>query len=78
MNLTFDGATSKFDILLQNEGDEVRIDGCSLPMPGQHNVSNALSAVAVARHLGMKKDEDPRGAGRFPPASIAVSPALPR
>ncbi len=26
-------------------------------MPGQHNVSNALSAVAVARHLGMKKGE---------------------
>jgi UDP-N-acetylmuramate--alanine ligase len=26
-------------------------------MPGDHNVSNALSAVAVARHLGMKKDE---------------------
>ncbi len=26
-------------------------------MPGDHNVSNALSAVAVARHLGMKGDE---------------------
>jgi UDP-N-acetylmuramate--alanine ligase len=26
-------------------------------MPGDHNVSNALSAVAVARHLGMKRDE---------------------
>jgi UDP-N-acetylmuramate--alanine ligase len=26
-------------------------------MPGDHNVSNALAAVAVARHLGMKKDE---------------------
>jgi UDP-N-acetylmuramate--alanine ligase len=33
------------------------IEGCSLPMPGDHNVSNALSAIAVARHLGMKKDE---------------------
>jgi len=57
VNLTFDGATSKFDILLQNEGEESKIEGCTLPMPGQHNVSNALSAVAVARHLGMKKDE---------------------
>jgi UDP-N-acetylmuramate--alanine ligase len=28
------------------------IEGCSLPMPGDHNVSNALAAVAVARHLG--------------------------
>ncbi len=33
------------------------IEGCTLPMPGDHNVSNALSAIAVARHLGMKKDE---------------------
>lgn len=33
------------------------IAGCTLPMPGDHNVSNALAAVAVARHLGMKSDE---------------------
>jgi UDP-N-acetylmuramate--alanine ligase len=33
------------------------IEGCTLPMPGDHNVSNALAAVAVARHLGMKRDE---------------------
>lgn len=57
VNLAFDGATSRFDILLQNEGEESRIEGCTLPMPGNHNVSNALSAVAVARHLGMKKEE---------------------
>jgi UDP-N-acetylmuramate--alanine ligase len=31
------------------------IEGCSLPMPGDHNVSNALSAVAVAHHLGTPK-----------------------
>ena len=29
------------------------IENCCLPMPGAHNVSNALAAVAVARHLGM-------------------------
>ena len=33
------------------------IEGCTLPMPGDHNVSNALAAVAVARHLGMKAAE---------------------
>ncbi len=32
-------------------------DGVVLPMPGDHNVSNALAAIAVARHLGMRKDE---------------------
>ena len=31
------------------------IEGCTLPMPGDHNVSNALAAVAVARHLGLKR-----------------------
>lgn len=46
-----------FDILLQSEGPDARIEGCTLPMPGDHNVSNALAAVAVARHLGMKRDE---------------------
>lgn len=44
-----------FDIALRGE-DRV-IAGCTLPMPGDHNVSNALAAVAVARHLGMKSDE---------------------
>lgn len=54
-NLTYKGGVAHFDVHLQNE-DQV-IEGCTLPMPGDHNVSNALSAVAVARHLGMKKDE---------------------
>ncbi len=54
-NLTYKGGVAHFDILLQGEGKE--IPGCTLPMPGDHNVSNALSAVAVARHLGMKTDE---------------------
>jgi UDP-N-acetylmuramate--alanine ligase len=40
---------------LQAEGD--RITGMTLPMPGNHNVSNALAAIAVARHLGMAKDD---------------------
>ncbi|QEW21424.1 UDP-N-acetylmuramate--L-alanine ligase [Marinibacterium anthonyi] len=55
INLTYKAGTAHFDIALQAE-DKV-IEGCTLPMPGDHNVSNALSAVAVARHLGMKMDE---------------------
>ncbi len=49
-----DGGVARFDVALQAEGQV--ITGCTLPMPGDHNVSNALSAVAVARHLGMSKD----------------------
>ncbi|NHM20205.1 UDP-N-acetylmuramate--L-alanine ligase [Tritonibacter mobilis] len=55
VNLTYKGGVAHFDILLQAEGQ--KIEGCTLPMPGDHNVSNALSAVAVCRHLGMKLDE---------------------
>ncbi|GGC08377.1 UDP-N-acetylmuramate--L-alanine ligase [Marivita lacus] len=55
VNLTYEKGVAHFDIALQAEGDV--IEGCTLPMPGDHNVSNALSAVAVSRHLGMKKSE---------------------
>ncbi len=55
VNLRYERGVAHFDIALQSEGSV--IEGCTLPMPGDHNVSNALSAVAVARHLGMKKAE---------------------
>lgn len=55
VNLRYEAGIAQFDIALQAEG--LTIEGCSLPMPGDHNVSNALSAVAVARHLGMKTEE---------------------
>ena len=55
LNLRYDAGVAHFDIALQTE--DILIEGCTLPMPGDHNVSNALAAVAVARHLGMKGDE---------------------
>ncbi|MCU0826467.1 MAG: UDP-N-acetylmuramate--L-alanine ligase [Tabrizicola sp.] len=55
VNLRYEAGVAHFDIALQGE-DQV-IEGCTLPMPGDHNVSNALAAVAVARHLGMKREE---------------------
>lgn len=54
-NLTYKKGRAHFDIALQSEG--IRIDNVILPMPGDYNVSNALAAVAVSRHLGMKVDE---------------------
>jgi len=54
-NLRYERGIAHFDVVLQAE-DEV-IEGCTLPMPGDHNVSNALAAVAVARHLGLKLSE---------------------
>jgi len=52
VNLRYAGGVAQFDVVLQNEEGAV-IQGMSLPMPGDHNVSNALAAVAVARELGM-------------------------
>jgi UDP-N-acetylmuramate--alanine ligase len=57
LNLRYEAGIAHFDIALQGEEDTPVIEGCTLPMPGDHNVSNALAAVAVARHLGMKLAE---------------------
>ena len=54
-NLTYIKGCAHFDINLQSEG--LRIDRVTLPMPGDYNVSNALAAIAVSRHLGMSSDE---------------------
>ena len=57
VNLTYVDGVAHFDVALQGEREGAMIKGMTLPMPGDHNVSNALSAIAVARHLGMKRDE---------------------
>ncbi len=63
VNLTYDQGRACFDVVLQAE-DKV-IEGCVLPMPGDHNVSNALAAVAVARHLGLGLEEIRRALEKF-------------
>ncbi|MYK31675.1 MAG: UDP-N-acetylmuramate--L-alanine ligase, partial [Boseongicola sp. SB0670_bin_30] len=54
VHLRYENAAARFDIEL---ADGPLIKDCTLPMPGSHNVSNALGAVAVARHLGMRGSE---------------------
>ncbi|HBS30678.1 MAG TPA: UDP-N-acetylmuramate--L-alanine ligase, partial [Parvularcula sp.] len=52
-NISFDGAMSKFDIVFRSRGrPDSRIDGVKLPMPGLHNVTNAVAAAIVARKVG--------------------------
>ncbi len=72
VNLTYEKGVAHFDIQLQAE--EAVIEGCALPMPGDHNVSNALSAVAVARELGVPERGDPRGARLLRRRQPAVHP----
>jgi UDP-N-acetylmuramate--alanine ligase len=63
VNLRFDMGIAHFDIHLQAEGAVIK--DCTLPMPGDHNVSNALSAVAVGRHLGMSLEALKAGLAAF-------------
>jgi UDP-N-acetylmuramate--alanine ligase len=53
-NLAFENGTARFDVALNAEGRT--IEGVILPMTGDHNVSNALAAIAVARHLGISRE----------------------
>jgi UDP-N-acetylmuramate--alanine ligase len=43
----------------------VRIEALRLPMPGQHNVLNALAAIAVAHELGVGAEEIRKGLAGF-------------
>jgi UDP-N-acetylmuramate--alanine ligase len=54
INLTYTEGISHFDIALW---DGRIISNCCLPMPGEHNVSNAIASVGVALHLGMSSEE---------------------
>jgi UDP-N-acetylmuramate--alanine ligase len=52
---------NRFDAVVRSrDGAQRRIEGIALPMPGRHNVQNALAAVAVAIELGCS-DEVIRG-----------------
>ncbi len=65
INLRYENGVAHFDIALQAEEDTPVIEDCTLPMPGDHNVSNALAAVAVARHLGMKRAQIREALAKF-------------
>ena len=57
---------SRFDaVVLQRDGSRRTIAGISLPMPGRHNVLNALAAVAVGIELGMDDDAIIKGFEKF-------------
>jgi UDP-N-acetylmuramate--alanine ligase len=47
------------------DGNRRQIAGIALPMPGRHNVQNALAAIAVAVELGCDDDTIRAGFARF-------------
>jgi UDP-N-acetylmuramate--alanine ligase len=57
---------NRFDVVVrQRDGSSRRIEGIELPMPGRHNVQNALAAIAVAIEMGCSDDCIQRGFGGF-------------
>jgi len=55
-----------FDVIIRQRGEEDRrIEGVHLPMPGRHNVQNALAAIAVAIEMGCPDDVIREGFGSF-------------
>ena len=52
-------------VLRQRDGSFRRIEGIELPMPGRHNVQNALAAVAVAVEMGVPEDIIRTGFAKF-------------
>jgi UDP-N-acetylmuramate--alanine ligase len=57
---------NRFDVVVrQRDGSSRQIDGIELPMPGRHNVQNALAAVAVALEMGCDDAAIQRGFAGF-------------
>jgi UDP-N-acetylmuramate--alanine ligase len=53
VNVRPDTGGNCFDVIVRQRGEEDRrIEGVRLPMPGRHNVQNALAAIAVAIEMG--------------------------
>jgi len=53
LNPRFENGKAVFGIRVNLPGQSRIIDNVTLPMPGLHNVSNALAAVAAGLHLGL-------------------------
>ncbi|MEY2927238.1 MAG: hypothetical protein RL367_1715, partial [Pseudomonadota bacterium] len=57
---------NRFDVIVRSrDGSQRTIAGVELPMPGRHNVQNALSAIGVALEMGMSDAEIAKGFAKF-------------
>ncbi|WP_374281889.1 UDP-N-acetylmuramate--L-alanine ligase [Novosphingobium sp.] len=57
---------NRFDaVIRQRDGALRRIEGIELPMPGRHNVQNALAAIGVAVEMGVADDVIRTGFAKF-------------
>jgi UDP-N-acetylmuramate--alanine ligase len=57
---------NRFDVVLRDRAGEARtIERIELPMPGRHNVANALAAIGVAAEMGISDAVIARGFAGF-------------
>ncbi|MES2119479.1 MAG: UDP-N-acetylmuramate--L-alanine ligase [Pseudomonadota bacterium] len=57
---------SRFDVqVLDRDGARRTIAGVTVPIPGRHNVQNALAAIAVALEMGLTDEAIASGFDRF-------------
>jgi len=59
INVSFSEGASHFDVVVLNRRtlEQITLEKMCLPMPGEHNVQNALAAITVARELGVPDDK---------------------
>jgi UDP-N-acetylmuramate--alanine ligase len=67
LNLRAAGGEMHFDVEItgRDPSGSQRIEGFTLPMLGEHNVLNALAAIAVAHEMGIPADKSRSGLARF-------------
>ncbi|WP_066796507.1 UDP-N-acetylmuramate--L-alanine ligase [Sphingomonas soli] len=66
VNVTPHAGGNRFEaIIRQRDGGVRSIEGIELPMPGRHNVQNALAAIGVALELGIPDVTIQKGFARF-------------
>ncbi len=65
-NVTPFAGGNRFDVLIRTrDGAQRMIAGIELPMPGRHNVQNALAAISVGLEMGMSDDAVREGFSKF-------------
>ncbi len=67
LNLKLDRNGADFDVMIENRAtnQSAMMTGLRLPMFGQHNVRNALAAIAVAHEMGIDDETIKRGLAGF-------------
>jgi len=66
VNVRSNAGGNTFAVIVRQRGAEDRqIEGVHLPMPGRHNVQNALAAIAVAIEMGCSDEVIRTGFARF-------------